>query len=72
MIDPAMLNLHPEILERDGKKQFVILTYEEYLRIQEALADLEDLKDLREAKAKEGMARGIPLAEVRRRLLAKR
>ena len=38
-----MIELHPEIIERDGKKQFVILTYEEFVTVQEALADADDL-----------------------------
>ena len=36
-----MIELHPEILEKDGKKQFVILPYEEFAAIQEALADAD-------------------------------
>jgi len=67
-----MLKLHPEVLKKNGKKEFVVLPYEEFLAIQERLADLEDLRDLREAKRREGKAPGIPLADVRRRLLAKR
>lgn len=34
-----MIDIHPEILERNGEKQFVILPYEEFVAIQEALAD---------------------------------
>ncbi len=59
-----MIELHPEILEKDGKKQFVILTYEEFTAIQEALADAEDLAALRAAKKKEGDAAGVPLEKV--------
>ncbi|MFO7899975.1 MAG: type II toxin-antitoxin system Phd/YefM family antitoxin [Planctomycetota bacterium] len=51
-----MVKLHPNILERDGKKEFVVLTYEEFVQVQEALEDYEDLKDLRAAKAQEGDA----------------
>ena len=45
-----MIELHPEIIEKDGKKQFVLLPYEEYLAIEEALADAEDLSALRDGK----------------------
>jgi hypothetical protein len=48
-----MIELHPEILEKDGKKQFVILPYEEFQAIEEALADAEDLMALRDAKKEE-------------------
>jgi hypothetical protein len=59
-----MIELHPEIIEKDGKKQFVVLTYEEYLAIQEALADAEDLSELRAAKKEEEGAPPIPLEQV--------
>jgi hypothetical protein len=59
-----MIELHPEILEKDGKKQFVILPYEEFAAIQEALADAADLTALRAAKKEEGNAPGLPLDKV--------
>ena len=63
-----MLKLHPEILVRDGKKQFAVLPYEEFLAVQERLADTEDLLELRKAKRKEGKKRSTPLSEVKRQL----
>jgi len=63
-----MLTLHPEILVKDGKKQFAVLPYEEFLAVQERLADAEDLLELRKAKRAEGKKRSIPLAEVKRKL----
>jgi hypothetical protein len=59
-----MIELHPEILEKDGKKQFVILTYEEFSAIQEALAAAEDLAALRTAKKEEGKSPSVPLENV--------
>jgi hypothetical protein len=59
-----MIELHPEILEKDGKKQFVILTYEEFSAIQEALAAAEDLAALRTAKKEERKAPSVPLENV--------
>jgi hypothetical protein len=56
-----MIELHPEILEKDGKKQFVILPYEEFEAIEQALAEAEDLVALRAAKEEEQHAPGIPL-----------
>ncbi len=63
-----MLTLHPEILIKNGKKQFVVLPYEEFLAVQERLADAEDLLELRKAKRAEGNKRSIPLAKVKREL----
>ena len=59
-----MIELHPEIVEKDGKKQFVILPYEEFAAIQEALADADDLAALRAAKKAECDAPTIPLDQV--------
>ncbi len=63
-----MLTLHPEILKKNGKKQFAVLPYEEFLELRQRLADAEDLLELRKAKRAEGRKRSIPLAEVKRKL----
>lgn len=63
-----VIEVHPNILERNGKKEFAILPYEVFESIMEALADYEDLRDLREAKVAEGQVPGIPLSEVRKQL----
>ena len=63
-----MLKLHPEILMKNGKKEFVVLPYEEFVAVQERLADAEDLLVLRKAKGSEGKKKTIPLAEVKREL----
>lgn len=44
------MSIHPQIIEKDGRKEFVVLPYEEFLQIQEALEDLEDLRVLREER----------------------
>jgi len=59
-----MIELHPQIVTKDGEKQFVILPYEEFTAIQEALADADDLSALRIAKREESDASTIPLDEV--------
>ena len=51
-----MVSLHIKILEKDGKKEFVVLPYEEFVQIQEELEDYEALKALRDAKSKEADA----------------
>ncbi len=42
--------LHPQVIEREGRKEFVVLPYEEFLQIQEALEDFEDLRELRKER----------------------
>ena len=68
MTAKRMLKLHPEILSKDGKKQFAVLPYEEFLAVQERLADADDLLELRKAKRAEGGKKSIPLATVKREL----
>ena len=63
-----MVRIHPKILERDGKKAFVILRYEEFAMIEEELQEYEDLKQLRTAKAREADEPTIPLRDVRKEL----
>lgn len=63
-----MVTLHPEILSKNGKKQFAVLPYEEFTALQEWLADVEDLLELRKAKRAEGRKRSIPLVEAKRAL----
>ena len=63
-----MIALHPNILERDGKKAFAVLPYEEFQKIREELDDYEDLKDLRTAKAEEGTVPVSLLRSVREEL----
>lgn len=63
-----MVTVHPTILERDGKKEFVVLPYEEFVSMEEELQDYEDLKMLRAAKAEEANAPTTSLAEVRKEL----
>ncbi len=63
-----MLKLHPEILMKNGKKEFVVLPYEEYIAMQEQLADAQDLLELRKAKRSESKKKSLTLVEVKRAL----
>lgn len=45
------MSIHPQIIEKEGKKEFVVLPYEEFLMLQDALEDYEDLRTLRSEKA---------------------
>ena len=63
-----MLKLHPEVLVKNGKKEFVVLPYKEFLAMQDRLADAEDLLELRKAKRAEARKKSVSLAEVKRQL----
>lgn len=64
----SQVMLHPEFLKKNGRNEFVVLPYAEFVRLQEELEDLADIRALDEARAKEGHLPGIPLSDVRRRL----
>jgi hypothetical protein len=60
-----MLTLHPNILEKDGKKAFAVLPYEEFQNLQEELDQFEDLKARRSDKSREANAPVASLNSVR-------
>ncbi len=45
------MSIHPQIIEKEGKKEFVVLPYDEFLQIKDALEEFDDLRTLREEKA---------------------
>ena len=63
-----MVELHPQIIEKNGKKEFAVLPYGEFLRLQEELEDYEDLKQPREAKAQEQDANTLTVDELKTEL----
>ena len=63
-----MIELHPEIIKKDGKNEFVVLPYEEFAALQELLDNYEDLLDLRAAKKQEHAEASVSLAEVKNQL----
>lgn len=58
------IELHPEFLTKNGEKQFAVLSYQEFVALQEWLEDAEDLLDLRAAKEEESDAPTISLSEI--------
>ncbi|MBI4845083.1 MAG: type II toxin-antitoxin system Phd/YefM family antitoxin [Candidatus Omnitrophica bacterium] len=61
-----MMTIHAQILKRNGKNEFAVLSYEEFLKIQEILDNYADLKALRLAKAKEKNAKTVSLKEAKK------
>ena len=60
-----MIELHPEVLKKNGVNEFVILPYDEFVALQRLLAGAQDLADLREAVRAEGTAPSISLEELK-------
>jgi len=55
------MNLHPQVIEKGGKGEFVVLPIEEYQALVEVMEDYEDLRDLRESKKASHGEKSIPL-----------
>jgi len=60
-----MIKIHPKILEKNGVKEFVVISVEEFQKLQDELQDYEDLKLLRKAKYEEHDTIGMTLAGAR-------
>ena len=58
------MELHVQVIEKDGRKEFVVLPYEEFKALEEVMLDYEDLRDLREAKEESKDQEGVPLETV--------
>ncbi len=58
------MKLNPQVIEKDGKNEFVVLPFKEYQELTELMHDYEDLKDLREAKKDAKGEKSIPLGKV--------
>lgn len=65
-----MLKLKPEYLSKNGRREFVVLTVEDFQRVTEALEDAQDLRILRDARRRNEGEPTFTFAEVKRRLKA--
>ncbi len=63
-----MVTLHAQIIKKNGKKEYVVLPYEEFLKIREEIEDYEDLRCLREAKEAEKDAPTIGKVELKKKI----
>jgi PHD/YefM family antitoxin component YafN of YafNO toxin-antitoxin module len=63
-----MVTLHAQIIKKNGKKEYAVLPYEEFRRVQDELDEYEDLRYLREAKEAEKDAPTIGMAELKKRI----
>ena len=57
-----------QIIKKNGRKEFAVLAYADFLKIQEDLEDYEDLRCLREAKESERKAPTVGLSDLKRSL----
>ena len=57
-----------QIIEKAGKKEFAVIPYRQFVKMQDALEDYHALKELRKAKADPKNQRGRPFAEVAQEL----
>jgi len=58
------MEFNPQIIKKNGENEFVVLPYNDYLKMKQALDDYEDLIDLRKAKNETVNEPGIPFKDV--------
>ncbi len=63
-----MVKVKPEYLSKRGVREFVVLTVEDFDRMQAAIEDAQDLRTLRESTSKNAKAPYLTSEEVKRRL----
>jgi hypothetical protein len=63
-----MLKVKPEYLSKRGKREFVVLTIEDFDRMQAAIEDAQDLRELRQATRTNAGKPYYTPAEVERQL----
>lgn len=63
-----MLKVKPEYLTKRGKREFVVLSMEDFNRMTGALEDAQDLRDLRQATSRNAGKPYYTPAEVDQRL----
>lgn len=60
------MELHPHFLEKEGEKEFVVIPFNEFEKMYEALEEYEDLKALRSAKEEFQDKKGYTIQEMKR------
>ncbi|HEY3319359.1 MAG TPA: type II toxin-antitoxin system Phd/YefM family antitoxin [Planctomycetota bacterium] len=60
--------MHTQIIGKSGKKEYAVIPYKEFLRMQEMIEDYEDLKALRRAKAEPDYRKRRPYEDVAKEL----
>jgi len=63
-----MTAMKVQIIKKNGKKEYAVMPYEDFLRIQEELDDYENLRCLRDAKKAERDAPTLGLEDVKKRI----
>lgn len=58
------MRLHPQIIQKEGRNEFVVLPFEEFEAITDLLETYEDLRELRAAKEQAAGQKSVPLHEV--------
>jgi len=64
----ALKQLHPQIIERDGQREFAVIPWAEFEAIRDLLEDAHDLNDLARAIEAHRDEQPIPYREARKDL----
>jgi PHD/YefM family antitoxin component YafN of YafNO toxin-antitoxin module len=67
-----IMELQTQIIKKNGKNEYVVISYEDYLKIKEKLEDYEDLLDLRKAKEASVTEPTVPFKKVQEIIKSKK
>jgi hypothetical protein len=58
------IELHPEFLTKDGRREYAVLRYEEFLELEEWLRDMCDLLEIRDARKERSTEPNVRLEDI--------
>jgi hypothetical protein len=58
--------MNAQIIQRGNKKEFAVIPYRDYVKIQEMMEDYQDLLAIRKAKAEPSAKKRLPFLEAAR------
>lgn len=58
------IELHPEFLTKDGRKEFAVLRYEEFLELEQWLQDASDLLEIQYERMELPKEPNVPLEQI--------
>lgn len=60
----STIELHPEFITKDGRREFAVIRYDEFVELEEWLQDASDLLEIRDERVTLPSEPNVPLDEV--------
>jgi PHD/YefM family antitoxin component YafN of YafNO toxin-antitoxin module len=63
-----VLKLHPSVIRKNGRKEFVVFPYDEFEQLEEVLQDAYGIRRLRQARKADKGKTSLSVAQVKKQL----